>query len=263
MASSSSSDDFSVVVLASDLGIDARPFLLKEPAGSPPEVAEGDDGGGGDDDWHDCSQDLSRDDDFSDLEFLQFFGLQGSDKAGNRIFRIVGKHFPALVVSGERLRKYVFHKICSDLPEGPFCIVYMHSTVQKEDNSPGISILRWIYEDLPTEIKERLQIVYFVHPGIRSRLVFATLGRLFLSGGLYWKIKYVSRLQYLWDDIKKGEIEIPDFVQEHDDILEHRPLTDYGIEPDPLHLTELPHSAYSFGRYEDRWAAREYASRYS
>lgn len=91
--------------------------------------------------------------------------------------------FTAPVVSGERLRKYVFHKICSELPEGPFCIVYMHSTVQKEDNSPGMSILRWIYEDLPMEIKERLQLVYFVHPGIRSRLVFATLGRLFLSGG--------------------------------------------------------------------------------
>lgn len=87
------------------------------------------------------------------------------------------------MVSGERLRKYVCHKICSELPEGPFCIVYMHSTVQKEDNSPGMSILRWIYEDLPMEIKERLQLVYFVHPGIRSRLIFATLGRLFLSGG--------------------------------------------------------------------------------
>lgn len=89
----------------------------------------------------------------------------------------------APVVSGERLKKYVFHKICSELPDGPFSIVYMHSTVQKEDNSPGLSILRWIYEDLPSVIKERLQIVYFIHPGIRSRLAFATLGRFFLSGG--------------------------------------------------------------------------------
>lgn len=74
---------------------------------------------------------------------------------------------------------------------------------------------------------------------------------------LYWKIKYVSRLQYLWDEIKKGEVEIPDFVLNHDDVLEHRPLTDYGIEPDPLHLTEIPSSAYPFGRHEERWTARE------
>ncbi|XVF56253.1 hypothetical protein PTKIN_Ptkin06aG0104100 [Pterospermum kingtungense] len=240
---SSSNDDFSVVVLASDLGIDARPFLA--------------DNQDIEDNWHDCSQDFSdSDEDFSDLDFLRFFRLQGSDKSANRIFRIVGKYFPAPVVSGERLKRYIFHKICSELPEGPFCIVYMHSTVNKEDNSPGVTILRWIYEELPSEIKDRLQVIYFIHPGLCSRLVFATLGRFFLSGGLYWKIKYVSRLQYLWDDIKKGEVEIPEFVQNHDKVLEHRPLTDYGIEPDPLHLTEVPSTAYSLGRYEERLASR-------
>jgi hypothetical protein len=40
----------------------------------------------------------------------------------------------------------------------------------------------------------------------------------------------------LWDDIKKREVEIPEFVKNHDDVLEHRPLTDYDIEPNPLHL---------------------------
>lgn len=70
------------------------------------------------------------------------------------------------------------------MAEGPFCIVYMHSTVQKEDNSPGLTMLRWIYEELPEDYKDRLQVVYFIHPGLRSRLVFATLGRFLLSGGL-------------------------------------------------------------------------------
>ncbi|XP_068475137.1 uncharacterized protein [Phaseolus vulgaris] len=166
----------------------------------------------------------------------------------------------ATVVSAERLKRYVFHKICSELPDEPFCIVYVHTTVQKEDNSPGITILRWIYEELPADFKDRLQTVYFIHPGLRSRLVIAAVGRFFLSGGLYWKIKYVSRLQYLWDDVKKGEIEIPDFVKNHDDILEHRPLTDYGIEPDPFHLSGIPSSTYSFGKYEERWAGRDYVS---
>jgi hypothetical protein len=131
----------------------------------------------------------------------------------------------------------------------------MHSTVQKDDNSPGITILRWIYEDLPSDIKDRLQLVYFIHPGLRSRLVIATLGRLLLSGGLYWKIKYVSRLQYLWEDIKKGEVEIPDFVKNHDNVLEHRPLTDYGIEPDPFQLSEVQSSSFSLNRYENRWVS--------
>ncbi|GMH20190.1 hypothetical protein Nepgr_022031 [Nepenthes gracilis] len=250
MANSTASDDFSVVVLASDLGIDARPFL--SPADGVNEIDE-------QDNWHDCSTYFS-DEDFSDLEALQFFSLQGFDKYGNRICRIVGKFFPAPVISAERLKKYVFHKIFSELPEGPFCILYMHTTVQKEDNSPGMSILRRIYEGLPAHVKDRLQIVYFVHPGLQSRLALATLGRFFLTGNLYWKIKYISRLQYLWDDIRKAEVEVPEFVQKHDDLLEHRPLTDYGIEPDPLHLTEIPSMAYSFGRYEERWMSREFMS---
>ncbi|VFQ91141.1 unnamed protein product [Cuscuta campestris] len=238
------SDDFPVLVLASDLGVDARPFLSRSEQQA------------GEDRWHDCPSDPHED--FSDLDALQFFRLErGSDVAGNRIFRIVGKYFPALVISAERLRKYVLQKILAEMPEGPFCIVYMHSAARKEDNNPGITILRWIYEDLPSEHKDRLQVLYFIHPGIRSRLLIATLGRLFLSGGLYWKIKYVSRLQYLWDDIKRGEVEIPDFVQDHDDVLEHRPLTDYGIEPDTLHLNEMPATAYSLGRFDSRWAYRE------
>ena len=101
----------------------------------------------------------------------------------------------APVVSGERLKKFIIHKLCNELPEGPFCIVYMHSTVQKEDNSPGITILRWIYEELPSDFKDRLQALYFIHPGLRSRLVFATLGRFFLSGGWVLHILYLQFYQ--------------------------------------------------------------------
>ncbi|CAA7388561.1 unnamed protein product [Spirodela intermedia] len=250
--------DFSVVVLASDLGVDTQSFL------SPllPRSSGPGEGGDSEDVWHDCppnhlggAEDGSEVEDFSDIEALQAFRVEGSDKAGNRIFRIVGKFFPALVISGERLKRYISHKVLTELAEVPICIVYMHSTVQKADNCPGLSMLRWIYEELPPDCKERIRVVYFLHPGLRSRLALATLGRFFLSEGLYWKIKYISRLQYLWEDIKKGEVDIPEFVKIHDDILEHRPLTDYGIEPDPLHLTQVPAMEYPFGRFEDRWAA--------
>ncbi|KAH9608189.1 hypothetical protein KSS87_015774 [Heliosperma pusillum] len=252
MNSTSNEDEFSVFVLASDLGVDARPFL--NPNNQNQSSIDNDD-----DIWQDCPS-YFADEDFSDLETRDFFRLQGSDKSGYPIFRIVGKYFPASIISAERLKKYVFYKIYTQLPEGPFSILYMHTTVQKDENSPGMTILRWIYEDLPADIKDRLQVIYFLHPGLRSRLAFATLGRFFLSANLYWKIKYVSRLQYLWDDVKKGEVEIPEFVKNHDNILENRPLTDYGIEPDPLHLTEIPSTTNSFGRYTERWASREFMS---
>ncbi|RVW92253.1 hypothetical protein CK203_027122 [Vitis vinifera] len=79
---SRSPEEFSVLVLASDLGIDARPFLDAQA-----QIEEQDEN------WHDCSQYLS-DEDFSDLDLLQFIRIQGSDKSGNRILRIVGKYLP-------------------------------------------------------------------------------------------------------------------------------------------------------------------------
>lgn len=124
--------------------------------------------------------------------------------------------YAAPVVSGERLKRYIFHKICSEWPEGPFCIAYMHSTVQKEDNSPGITILRWIYEELPPEIKERLKIVYFIHPGLRSRLAFATLGRFFLSGG--WVLLfYLGTTKLL---TKSNSIKLENAILEYNLVLQ-------------------------------------------
>lgn len=83
----SSGEEFSVVVLASDLGLDARSLLSptdRQAAATDEDVVS----------WHDCLAYLPPDEDFSDLEALQAFRLQGFDKAGNRILRIVGKFFP-------------------------------------------------------------------------------------------------------------------------------------------------------------------------
>jgi hypothetical protein len=95
---SGSSEEFSVVILASDLAVDARPFLNHHQQQQAQEEES----------WHDCSQHLSPDEDFSDLDHLQFLTLHGADKNNNRILRIVGKYYPATVVSAERLKRYVF-----------------------------------------------------------------------------------------------------------------------------------------------------------
>lgn len=82
-------EDTSVVVLASDLGIDARPFLVSEEQIRTNYQEE--------ENWHDCPSTLTYTDDnqdFFDLDELQIFSLQGFDKSGNRIVRIVGKYFP-------------------------------------------------------------------------------------------------------------------------------------------------------------------------
>lgn len=53
-----------------------------------------------------------------------------------------------------------------------------------------------------------------------------------MCGRLYGKLRYVSRLDYLWEHVRRNEIEIPEFVIDHDEDLEFRPMMDYGLESD-------------------------------
>ena len=81
---------------------------------------------------------------------------------------------------------------------------------------------------------------------VEVSLCFSTLIRVdgiliqgfFRSGWnrLYGKLRYVSRLEFLWEHMRRGEVEVPEFVEDHDEELEHRPLMDYGlVESDHHH----------------------------
>ncbi|KAK9165019.1 hypothetical protein Scep_000210 [Stephania cephalantha] len=166
------------------------------------------------------------------IDKLQIFKVRGRDKRGHKILLVVGKFLPARIVSAESLNKYLAEKIFPKLGDRPFSVVYVHTNVERTENFPGISGLRAIYDAIPTAIKENLESVYFLHPGLQARLFLATFGRFLFSGGFYGKLKYVTRLEFLWDLVRRNEIEIPEFVYDHDEALEYRPMMDYGLESD-------------------------------
>ncbi|CAN6239639.1 unnamed protein product [Urochloa humidicola] len=165
------------------------------------------------------------------LERSRAITLQGRDSKGRAIVRIVGNYFPARAL-GRRaeaaLRAYLADRVLPAIGDRDFVVVYMHSRVHRADNFPGVGAIRAAYESLP---KDRLRALYFVHPALQSRLFLATLGRFLFSSGLYEKkLKYMSRLEYLWAHMDKAQLQVPDCVRDHDDELERRPLMDYGIE---------------------------------
>ncbi|XP_010941380.1 uncharacterized protein [Elaeis guineensis] len=164
---------------------------------------------------------------------VQVFKVQGRDKLGRRLLRIIGKLFPAKITE-QAVKKYLEERIFPELGSKPFCVVYFHTNVRRSENFPGISTIRSIYEAIPAAIRDNLEAVYFVHPGLRSRLFLAAFGLLLFSSGLYGKVRYVSRVEYLWERMRRGEVEVPEFVREHDEELEDRPLMDYGLERDRL-----------------------------
>lgn len=167
------------------------------------------------------------------LERSRAITLQGLDRKGRAVVRVVGSYFPARALGGraeEALRAYLRERVLPAIGDREFVVVYMHSRVDRGGNFPGVGAIRGAYESLPAAAKDRLRAVYFVHPALQSRLFLATFGRFLFSSGLYEKLRYMSRLEYMWVHMDKGQLEVPDCVLEHDEELERRPLMDYGIE---------------------------------
>ncbi|KAL2453470.1 SEC14 cytosolic factor family protein/phosphoglyceride transfer family protein [Abeliophyllum distichum] len=173
----------------------------------------------------------------------EIFKIEGRDKRGYTVLRVIGKYFPARLLSVDALKKYLEDEIFPSLGESPFSVVYVNTGVNRSDNFPGISALRSIYEAIPIKIKENLDSIYFLHPGFQSRLFLATFGRLVFPGpgGWYWKVRYVNRLEFLWENVRRKEIEIPEYVYEEEEEMEYRPpILDYGMESDHPRLYGAP-----------------------
>ncbi|KAL1810921.1 hypothetical protein ACET3Z_020986 [Daucus carota] len=178
------------------------------------------------------------------MDKLSIFKIQGQDKRGHKLLRIIGNLFPARLVSAEVLRKYmnekVFPRLSNDGDEvKPFSVVYMHTGVEWRENLSGIMAARSINNAIPVNIRSNLQAIYFVHPDLQSRVFLATFGRLLFSQELYSKVIYMSRLQFLWKHIRRNEMELPEFISNYDKALDscHRrrlPLADYSLEFDDM-----------------------------
>lgn len=144
-------------------------------------------------------------------------------------------------MSVEAVKKFLEDEIFPDLEDRPFSAVYVHTEVNRGDNFPGISALKCIYDAVPAKIKDNLDTLYFLHPGIQSRLFLATFGRLLFGGAGYGKVKYVARLEFLWEHVRRKGAEMPEFVHDFDDEMEWRPTTvDYGLESDHPAIIQPP-----------------------
>ncbi|KAJ6736898.1 GANGLIOSIDE INDUCED DIFFERENTIATION ASSOCIATED PROTEIN 2-RELATED [Salix viminalis] len=103
------------------------------------------------------------------VEKLEIFKFQGRDKNGHKVLRIIGKFLSARFLSVDALKNYLEENIFPRLKKKPFSVLYLHTQVQKNENFPGISTLRSIYDVIPIDARDNLQAIYFLHPSPTSQ----------------------------------------------------------------------------------------------
>ncbi|GLC40032.1 hypothetical protein PLESTB_001518400 [Pleodorina starrii] len=165
--------------------------------------------------------------DFSDLDGLGFVQTGGRDKAGRPLVVVVARNYQAKVLDPERVYRYLITRLDRIVDE-PYNILWFHTGSSYWHNSPGLSWMWRSYERLPGKYRANLHRVYVVHCDLPMWVGLATLGPL-LSEALWRKVEWVSRVEFLWEHLPKKSVAVPDFVSEHDAILEDQPLMDYGV----------------------------------
>ncbi|KAL2509062.1 CRAL-TRIO domain-containing protein [Forsythia ovata] len=79
--------------------------------------------------------------------------------------------------------------------------------------------------------------------------VFPRLGERLFAIVLYWKVRYMNRLKYLWDNVRRKEIEIPEFIYEYEEQLEYQyPTMEYGLESDHPRANGAPRTCFQVRR---------------
>ncbi|KZV33178.1 hypothetical protein F511_18194 [Dorcoceras hygrometricum] len=180
---------------------------------------------------------LSQSEQHELINKLGVFKIQGTDRRGLPILRIIGKLFPGKVVGVEAVKKFFEDEIFCALKGRRFSVLYVHSGVDRKENSPGNPALKSMFDAVPAEVVQKVEAVYFLHPSLQCRLYLATFGRLLFSGaasGFYSKMRYVNTLNLLRNSVRWDQLEMPEFVYDYDEEKEEEccPKMDFGLESD-------------------------------
>ncbi|GMH45377.1 hypothetical protein BSKO_13334 [Bryopsis sp. KO-2023] len=178
--------------------------------------------------FHETTTSENKDENFSDLEMLQFIQTGFFDLNGQATVLIIAKHLPATVISPERISRFILLKLEAIATEKHYSVVYIHTGSSYWTNSPGVRWLWNSYSSSPPWCRAKLQQVYVVHPDLQLHASMWLLCR-WMSDRLWSKVHFFVRLEFLWDHFAKDALPLPTSVYEHDQELEDHPLMDYGI----------------------------------
>ncbi|XP_064404084.1 protein GDAP2 homolog [Halichondria panicea] len=155
----------------------------------------------------------SRTENFSDLAGLGAFYKAGTDYLGRQVVVFVGRQFPAPKVDLAKAIAFFLH-VMEPVVSRDYVLIYFHSLVLSE-NLPDSNFIKDIYNLVDDKYRDHLAALYIVHPNWWFKMScwwFLT----FTGSAVKEKIQYLTGVRYLYDSINPDQIEIPNFILEHD-----------------------------------------------
>jgi Rho GTPase-activating protein 1 len=177
----------------------------------------------------------------ADLDALNFIHTGLKDRSGHPVVLILARNYNTRACSLDTLHTYLIQKLDA-LVDQPYVIVWAHTEATYWSNCPSIKWLFQTYHQLPDKYRSNLQKVYMLH--CDTTLWLGSWAMLpVVSPDLWSKLEWVSRVEFLVDaGIAKQQLleALPEYVVEHDGILEDEPLVDYGIVKETLQYADMP-----------------------
>ncbi len=177
----------------------------------------------------------------TDVDALKVIHTGLNDRSGRPVVLILARNYNTIACSLETLHTYIIQKL-DKLVEQPYVIIWAHTEATYWSNCPSIKWLIQTYHQLPDKYRSNLQKIYMVHCDTTLWLGSWALMPL-ASPDLWSKLEWVARVEFLWAaGFSKQQVldALPQYVLEHDGILEEEPLVDYGIVKETLQYANMP-----------------------
>lgn len=155
----------------------------------------------------------ARTENFQDLASLGAFYKAGLDYLGRQIVVFVGRHLNVSRVDMSKAMAYFIH-VMESVVSKDYIFVYFHTQTASE-NLPDSSFVKQLYGIVDSRYKENLRAFYVVHPSWWLKISgwwFLT----FTGSEIKERVHYLTGVQYLYDTINPDQIDVPQFVLDHD-----------------------------------------------
>ena len=164
----------------------------------------------------------AKQEDFSDLDKLQFMYKSGFDSDGRTIVVVVGCNLPSRAASLERLFLYFIHTL-DPIVEREYVLVYLAAN-QSSANRPPFKWMRKVYTVFNRKYRKNLKQLFIIKPSHWIKLILSCF-KPFVSGKFWRKVVQLPGVNDIYAYLSPTQLKFPASVLEA--ITQSKPL--FGV----------------------------------